>query len=90
MTKQELIEKLVEEHPNLTKKEMGEMVEQMGEEIAGAVKSEGKFTLAGFGTFTLRKRKPRTGRNPQTGAEVKIPASKTIGFKPAKSLKETL
>jgi nucleoid DNA-binding protein len=44
----------------------------------------------GFGTFTVRKRNARTGRNPQTGEEIKIKASKTVGFKPGKQLKEQL
>jgi nucleoid DNA-binding protein len=42
----------------------------------------------GFGTFVVRNRKPRTGRNPQTGEPIKIKASKTVGFKCGKSLKE--
>ena len=46
--------------------------------------------LAGFGTFAVKERAERPGRNPQTGAAITVPASKTVGFKPAKRLKERL
>jgi len=46
--------------------------------------------LVGFGSFTVRKRKARMGRNPQTGEKIRIAASKTVGFKPGKALKESL
>ena len=46
--------------------------------------------LVGFGTFSVRKRKARTGRNPQTGDEIRIPASTTVGFKPGKNLKDAV
>ena len=63
------------------------------EEIGGyckTIKKEGRFFYPGFGTWTIRQRKARRGRNPQTGAEIKIKASKTVGFKPAKELKSGL
>ena len=49
-----------------------------------------QVNLVGFGTFTVRERAARTGRNPQTGEAIKIKASKTVGFKPAPTLKNTL
>ena len=53
-------------------------------------KKEGKVTLVGFGTFTKVRRKARKGRNPQTGATIKIKASNTVRFKPGKALKTAL
>ncbi len=58
--------------------------------IAGGLKSDGSVLLVGFGTFKVKERKARTGRNPQTGASMFIPASKTVGFKPGKALKDSL
>ncbi len=58
--------------------------------IRAGITKDGKVQVVGFGTFTIRKRNARTGRNPQTGAEIKIKASKTVGFKPGKQLKEKL
>ncbi len=54
--------------------------------ISEAVRKE-KVQLIGFGTFEMKSRAARTGRNPQTGAEMKIPASSTLGFKPSASFK---
>jgi DNA-binding protein HU-beta len=54
------------------------------------VKKSGRFSYPGFGTFTLKKRKGRTGRNPRTGAEIKIAPTKTVGFKPSPDLKKSL
>ncbi len=58
--------------------------------IAKDIKKSKRFSYPGFGTFTVRKRKARIGRNPQTGAKLKIKASKTVGFKPSPSLKSSL
>ena len=58
--------------------------------ISKTIKKDGRFSYPGFGTWTVRQRKARMGRNPQTGAEIKIKASKTVGFKPAKELKADL
>jgi DNA-binding protein HU-beta len=56
---------------------------------AGVLKDK-KVQIVGFGTFTVRDRKARIGRNPQTGQEIKIKASKTVGFKPGKQLKDQM
>ena len=61
-----------------------------GDDIHARIKKEKRFAYPGFGTFTVRARKARTGRNPQTGEAIKIKASKTVGFKPAPTLKNTL
>ncbi len=73
-----------------TKKEAQAAVDCVLDTIAKALKKEDAVTLVGFGTFKVVKRKARTGRNPQTGAEIKISASKTPKFVPGKALKDAL
>ncbi len=75
---------------NLSKKAIEGIIDCALENIAKAVKKDKRFSYPGFGTFTVRKRKARTGRNPQTGAKLQIKASKTVGFKPAPTLKTSL
>ncbi len=58
--------------------------------IKAGVKEAGTVQLIGFGTFEIKHRKAREGRNPQTGATMQIPASKSVGFKPGKQFKESL
>ena len=60
------------------------------ESIKKGLKKDKAVQLVGFGSFTVKKRKARMGRNPQTGAKIKIKASKTVGFKPGKALKSSL
>ena len=85
MTKADLIQSVADH--GMTKKAAAEMVDALFGTIGKAIKKEGRFSYPGFGTWTVRQRKARKGRNPQTGAEIKIKASKTVGFKPAKELK---
>ena len=75
---------------DLSSKATGEIVDTVFDTISGAIKQDGRFSLAGFGTWTVRARAARMGRNPQTGATIEIKASKTVGFKAAPSLKEGL
>jgi DNA-binding protein HU-beta len=58
--------------------------------IAAVLKSGGKVTLAGFGTFETRNRRARTGRNPRTGEMIQIPARKSPAFRPGKTLKDEM
>jgi DNA-binding protein HU-beta len=90
MTKADLVEKLHAKHGNVTKKLANEMVDAVFMNIAAAIKKDRRFSYPGFGTFVVRNRKARQGRNPQTGATIKIKASKTVGFRPAQNLKHTL
>ena len=91
MTKQELVEVIAKNNKwGLTKKATGEVIDSVFQSIRKAVKSQKRFSYPGFGTWTVRNRKARTGRNPQTGATIKIKASKTVGFRPAKEFKTTL
>lgn len=91
MTKADLIEEVRNAKGiDLTKKETEAVVSAVFEAIRGAIKKDKRFSFPGFGTFSVRQRKPRKGRNPRTGASITIKASKTVGFKPAPKLKSVL
>ena len=92
MTKDDLVSTVVKscKGDDLSKRLAGDVLNAAFEAISKAIKKEKRFTYPGFGTFTVRNRKARTGRNPQTGATIKIKASKTVGFKPAPTLKGSL
>ncbi len=91
MTKAELVEKLHGQWKDqITKKLAGDMVDALFENVALAIKKDKRFSYPGFGTFVVRQRKARKGRNPQTGEVIKIKASKAVGFRVAKSLKDRL
>lgn len=92
MTKQEFIDAVHKktESLDLTKTAVKEVIDTAFEVMVKAIKKDEKFTVPGFGTFNLRTRKARTGRNPQTKEPMKIKASKTIGFKPSPSVKDSL
>lgn len=89
MTKAELVE-AVAQQTRLTKKSAAEIIEVVFDHIGRAVKAETRFAYPGFGTWSIRTRKARKIRNPQTGEPMKLKATKTVGFRPAKELKETL
>ena len=72
------------------KKEAKVAVEAMLEAITKALKRREEVTLVGFGTFTVRKRAARTGRNPRTGEELQIPAKYVPAFRPGKALREAV
>ena len=92
MTKAELIDAVLKEvkSADITKKAGGELVDAVFAQVKKALRKDKKLSYPDFGTFTVRMRKARTGRNPQTGEEIKIKASKTVGFKPAPSFKNSL
>ena len=89
MTKAELIE-AVAKSAKISKMAAGEAVDATFDSIAKAIKRSRRFQVPGFGTFTVRSRKARKGRNPQTGAAISIKASRTVGFKAAPVLKKGL
>ncbi len=74
----------------LTKEDAKKAVNAWSETISTTLAKEEKIQLVGFGTFEVRERAARTGRNPQTGAEIQIAASKVPAFKPGKELKEAV
>jgi DNA-binding protein HU-beta len=87
MNKTELIAK-VAEAADLTKKDATKAVEAVFDTISDALSTGDKVQLIGFGNFEVRERSARKGRNPQTGEEIEISASKVPAFKPGKQLKE--
>jgi len=87
LNKTELIAK-VAELTDLSKKDATKAVDAVFDAISDALQTGDKVQLVGFGTFEVRERQARKGRNPQTGDEIDIPASKMPAFKPGKSLKE--
>ncbi|MGG3157788.1 HU family DNA-binding protein [Priestia megaterium] len=89
MNKTELVD-AVATKSELTKQDSKKAVDALFETISNTLAQEEKIQLVGFGTFEIRERAERTGRNPQTGEEMTIPASKAPAFKPGKELKEAL
>ena len=89
MTKAELIEKIATK-ANTTKASAERALNAFLDSVKGVLAKNGKLTLTGFGTFAVEKRSERKGRNPRTGATIKIPASKVVKFRPGKALKEAV
>ncbi|MBE5100316.1 HU family DNA-binding protein [Priestia aryabhattai] len=86
MNKTELVD-AVATQAELSKQDAKKAVEALFETISNTLAKKEKIQLIGFGTFEVRERAARTGRNPQTGEEMTIPASKVPAFKPGKELK---
>jgi DNA-binding protein HU-beta len=89
MNKTELVSK-VSADTGLSKKDVSQVVDSMFHSISEALKEGDKVQIIGFGNFEIRERAARKGRNPQTGAEIEIAASKVPAFKPGKQLKEVV
>ena len=89
MNKTELV-KAVSTQAELTQKDAAKVVDALVETISNTLAKEEKIQLIGFGTFEVRERSARKGRNPQTGEEIDIAASKVPAFKPGKELKEAV
>ncbi len=92
MTKDDLINAVTKavKDDAVSKRLAGDIIDATFDTIGKSIKKDKRFAYPGFGTFTVRSRKARKGRNPQTGEEIKIKASKTVGFKPAPALKNSL
>lgn len=89
MNKSELIEKIATD-AELTKASAGRALDAFIDAVTEGLKDGGKISLVGFGTFEVRERAERTGRNPKTGAEIKIAAAKVPAFKAGKALKDAV
>ncbi|MFT5717285.1 MAG: DNA-binding protein HU-beta [Oleiphilaceae bacterium] len=89
MNKSELIDAIAES-ADLSKAAAGRAIDAFVESITGALKEGDQVTLIGFGTFSVKDRAARVGRNPQTGAEIQIKASKNPSFKAGKALKDAV
>ena len=89
MNKSELIDAIATD-ADLSKASAGRALDAALEAITKTLKKGGQVSLVGFGTFSVKKRAARTGRNPQTGAEIQIKAAKVPGFKAGKALKDAV
>jgi DNA-binding protein HU-beta len=89
MNKSDLIEAMAEAG-DISKTAAGRALDALTDSIAVALKKGDTVSIIGFGTFSVKERAARTGRNPQTGASIEIAASKNPGFKPGKALKDAI
>jgi DNA-binding protein HU-beta len=89
LNKADLIDKMADE-ADISKVAAEKALNASVNAIKSALKKGDSVTLIGFGTYSVASRKSRVGRNPQTGAELKIPARKVVKFKPGKGLKDVV
>ena len=89
MTKQELVTKIAKD-ANLSKKTAEDALNSFVNVVKGSLANGESVSLVGFGTFSVSERAARKGRNPQTGAEIQIPARKVPVFRAGKGLKEAV
>ncbi len=89
MTKADLVERVAKE-ADMTKKDAEQLVEIIFDSIVASLNKGEKIELRGFGSFRVRQRNARKGRNPKTGDSVDIPAKRVAYFKPGKELKELI
>lgn len=89
MTKKDLVD-LIAKKANLTRKAAAESVEAFLNAVRDSLKRGEKVVITGFGTFSVRKRASRVGRNPKTGEKITIAARKAPGFTPGKTLKKVI
>ncbi|MCW8935928.1 MAG: HU family DNA-binding protein [Gammaproteobacteria bacterium] len=89
MNKSELIDAIAE-NSSLSKADSGRALDAVISSVTGALKDNDQVTIVGFGTFLVRQRAARVGRNPQTGAEIQIAAANVPAFKPGKALKDAV
>jgi DNA-binding protein HU-beta len=89
VNKTELIDHIAKQ-ADISKAAAGRALEAIVGGIRGSLKKGNSVTLVGFGTFTVGRRAARTGRNPRTGASIKIKAAKVPKFRPGKALKDSL
>ena len=89
MNKSELIDAIAES-ADISKAAAGRAIDAVVESVTNALKEGDQVTLIGFGTFSVKERAARTGRNPQTGEEIQIAAAKIPSFKAGKGLKDAV
>jgi len=89
MNKMDLVSSVAEK-TEMTKKDAEKVINAVFDSIGEALASGEKVQLVGFGTFEVRERAARTGRNPRTGQEISIPATRVPTFKPGKTLRDTV
>lgn len=89
MNKSDLVDAIANS-TDMSKAAAGRAIDAMTNSVTKALKKGDQVTLVGFGTFTVRKRAARKGRNPQTGEEIRIRASKTPAFRAGKAFKDAI
>ncbi len=89
MTKADIVEAIYEKI-GFSKKESAEIVEMVFDTMKQTLETGEKIKISGFGNFVVRSKKPRVGRNPQTGEEIEISARKVLTFRPSQVLKAAL
>lgn len=87
MTKADLVEIVYEKVGGLSKKESQDIVETIFDTMKDILKNGEKIKISGFGNFILRDKRPRKGRNPQTGDDIQITARRVLTFRPSQILK---
>ncbi len=90
MTKADIIDRVCERVGGFSKKEAADLVESVFDVMKATLENGEKIKISGFGNFVVREKKPRPGRNPQTGTEIMIDARRVLTFKPSPVLKAAL
>jgi integration host factor subunit beta len=90
LIRSELVQKLVQDNPELSTREVEKIVGVFFDEIVGRLAEDGRVELRGFGAFSTRARDARTGRNPRTGETVEVDAKRVPYFKPGKEMRSRL
>jgi len=90
MIRSELVQKLCQDFPDLTQREIETVVGAFFDSVSDQLAKGGRVELRGFGAFSTRKRDARTGRNPRTGEAVDVDAKSVPYFKPGKEMRERL
>jgi len=90
MTKADIIDRICERVGGFSKREAADLVERVFDVMKQTLGENEKIKISGFGNFVVREKKPRPGRNPQTGNEIVIGARKVLTFKPSNVLKDAL
>ena len=90
MIKSELVQMIADKNPHLYHRDIERIVNTVLDEIISAMKNGDRVELRGFGAFSVKSRNARMGRNPATGAEIKIPAKTVVKMRIAKAAKEAI
>ena len=90
MIRSELVLRIAEQNPHLYAKDVEAVVDTILDRIGTALADGGRVELRDFGTFSVRRHEPRSGRNPRTGAFVAVPERTSVHFKPGKAMRSRL
>ena len=90
MTKLDLVDVVYQCHGGISRRESGKIVERLLESMKGELADLGRVQISGFGRFEVVRRRPRKGRNPKTGEEIRIDAKQSLVFRPSRVLVERL